>query len=195
MKGRRKERQGAAGAPELYIDDLVLYGLIGAKRRLPSQEKFARLARENKYVLNIGGWRSGKTVEVCVQGVMAALEHPGSFGGVFRAVEASIEDSILRTWFAVCPREVVEDYNITRKHLRFKNGSEVIFRGFDKIAYLSKLRSVELDWFIVCQAEEITLEDFRLLQSRLNGKRGPRKGWLEANPAGRNWLWQWFIGG
>ena len=85
--------------------------------------------------------------------------------------------------------EVHYEYRKQENRVKFVNGHEIIFRSLDDPA---KLLSINLGWFYIDQAEEVSEEVFLTLLGRLRAVENPQC-WITGNPLGHNWIWHRFI--
>lgn len=164
---------------------------------LPKQDAF--VFSKAKFCAFFGGFGNGKTVAGCVKAMNLSLSYPGNFGLIGRLTYPELKATTRRTFFELfgCNEEtisshpLVERFSRAENHLRFKNGSEIIFRPLESP---SDLLSLNLGWFYVDQAEEISEEVFMTLQARLRLDRVPqRTGFITGNPEGHNWIWRRFV--
>jgi len=159
------------------------------KQRLFHQDK-------HKFVLYGGAKGGAKTTALVWECFFLSMEFPGNRGFLGRKRLTDLKYTTLKTFFREIPSEV---YKIKeRDHLiKFINGSEIIWGGLDNREEIVKFNSMELGFFAVDQAEEISYEDFVALVGTLrhklpNGKKPRYKGLLTCNP--RNcWLKEKFI--
>jgi phage terminase large subunit len=164
----------------------------------PKQYEFHALAA--KYKLFIGGWGNGKTSAGCAEAFTLAMEYPGCTGLVLRRtrpeLKATTEPQLLNggggpsgDWTGI-PEEVIRKHNKTDNLLELINGSKIIFWPADDP---EKLSNLNLGWFLIDQAEEVSEEIFQTLHGRLRQANGPRVGILLANPNGHDWIWRRFV--
>lgn len=97
-----------------------------------------------------------------------ALEHKNARLGVFRDTLTALKITALLEL-----REALDNYEIPYKEnksehtIAFPNGSIILFRGLDD---LKKIRSLNLDFVWIEQAEEVEWETFAEVEKRLRGK-------------------------
>lgn len=97
-----------------------------------------------------------------------ALEHKGARLGVFRDTLTALKiTSLLELREALDNYEIPYRENKTEHTIEFPNGSIIFFRGLDD---LKKVRSLNLDFIWVEQAEEIKWKTFAEVEKRLRGK-------------------------
>lgn len=165
----------------------------------PKQREFHQLG--GKYRLFTGGWGNGKTSAGCMEALALALEYPGSTGLIARKtrpeLKATTQDMFFNGAgggvpgeFTGCPQEIIKKFNKTEGRLELINGSVIHFWPLDEPA---KLQNLNLGWYLIDQAEEVTEDMFLMLEGRLRQLQGPRCGLLLANPAGHDWIWKRFV--
>lgn len=143
-----------------------------------------------------GGLGNGKTFAGCLKAALRILdpEQPPQLGLLARQTYPELRDSTQRTFFEILhlfglKRGVHFEYKKQENRVIFTNGHEVILRSLDDPA---KLLSINLGWFYIDQAEEVTEEVYLTLLGRLRAVDSVQ-GWLTGNPLGHNWVWQRFI--
>jgi phage terminase large subunit len=132
-----------------------------------SRKQADNIGRKDRKLLIEGSAGSGKTLYGVHKTILYALQHSKARCGVFRQTLTALKVTSLleiRTSldkYGIPYRENKQDYIIT-----FPNGSTIIFRGLDD---LKKVRSHNLDFIWVEQAEEITWNTFAELEKRIRG--------------------------
>jgi len=166
-------------------------------RLLSSQDEF--IFSNARFCAFFGGFGNGKTLAGCIKALRLSTEHPGNVGIIGRFSQPQLRATTRKTFFellgcnedTIAAHPMVKKFNKVENFLRFYNGSEIFFRHLDSP---SDLLSLNLGWFYVDQAEEISENLFLILQSRLRLEGVPlRQGFLTGNPEGRNWIWRRFI--
>lgn len=143
-----------------------------------------------------GAFGAGKTMAGCLRGMILSTR-PGNFGLIGRLTYPELRDSTRRTFFEVCLPEWFDEkqggrWSPSENHLRLINGSEIVFRHLDSIAE-KELLSMNLGWFFIDQAEEISLPVWRTLQSRLRLNKVPKRyGFIACNPEPGTWIYDVF---
>lgn len=111
---------------------------------------------------------SGKTIFAVHKVIIYALTHKSARIGVFRQTLPSLRQT---AWLEI--REALDNYGIPYKEnksegvMTFPNKSTITFKSTDD---MQKIRSMNLDYVYVEQAEEISKEVFQELESRVRGK-------------------------
>ena len=160
----------------------------------PTQEKF--VFSDKKFSCFSGGWGNGKTTAGCLRSLVLS-SYPNNFGLVGRLTYPELRDTTRRSFFEICPPDFYDpseggEWRISENHLKFKNGSEIIFRHLDQVSE-KELLSLNLGWFYIDQAEEVSEQIFLILQSRLRLNTVPnRYGFVTCNPEPGNWIYRRF---
>lgn len=156
----------------------------------PKQTEF--VTSTAKFTCFNGGFGSGKTLAGCLRALLLS-QHPNNFGLIGRLSYPELRDTTRRTFFEICPPEFYDEANggqwkPSENHLRLVNGSEIIFRHLDNVSE-AELKSLNLGWFFIDQAEEIGDNVFKILQSRLRLNTVPNRfGFVVCNPEPNNWI-------
>lgn len=154
------------------------------------QESF--ITASARFACYSGAFGGGKTYSGCLRGLLLS-QYPNNFGLIGRSTYPELRDSTRKTFFELCPPEYYDEkqggrWSPTENHLRLINGSEIIFRHLDSIAE-KELLSMNLGWFFIDQAEEIGINVWRILQSRLRLNRVPNRfGFIACNPEPGHWI-------
>ena len=143
-----------------------------------------------KYRLYIGAWRAGKSFAGCWEAIKMCMLYPGNRGLIGRKDYSDLRETTMKTFFEICPPQMISGYNKTEHVVKFFNGSEIIFR---ELKDRSGLGSLELGFWYIDEAEEVEKEIFQYLQGRLSKKNVPLVGWLTTNPPNEDhWLHEIF---
>lgn len=150
----------------------------------------------NRHLALAGGMGSGKSLAAVQEHIQLALEYPGSLWLVGRKTLPSLKDTILRTFLAAIPNDLIADYNKAHLNIKLVNNSEFIFRSLDDE---EKLKSLELAGFIVDEANEIDENIYNRLKDRMRqklpGGASPRfRSTIMLNPGDEDhWIPQLFL--
>jgi hypothetical protein len=100
------------------------------------------------------------------------------------------------TFFQALPPGSVREINKTEFRVTLNNGSEILFLDADesKDPLFDKLKSLELGWFAIDEASEVSKTAFQILVSRLRWKpaQGKYFGLLASNPE-QCWIKEDFV--
>jgi len=129
-----------------------------------------------------GGFASGKSfaVMLCIYYLSSTYKNLNILYA--RNSYPELKDSVIKQFIQLFPEhEYGYEYLISEKQARFRNGSIINFRSFDKP---EKMLSNEYDVAAICQAEEVQEELFYQVLGRLRGKNIDKNILLiEGNPA------------
>lgn len=148
---------------------------------------------EEKYVVSIGGYGSGKTLGNAVLGHLLSVAIPGNLGFVGRRTLPKLHDSTERIFLEVLQRADVnfegrENRDGWPHRIIYPNGSEIVFRPTQD---LGRFLGPEYGWFYVDEAQEEPEGTFTRLAGRLRLPRAASylKGLLSSNPPHKtHWL-------
>lgn len=166
---------------------------------LPKQGEFH--GADAKYRAFGGGFGNGKTSAGCAEATALAIEYPGSVGLIARKTRPELKATTQDTFFnggrggtegdwEGIPQELVKSFNKTEQKLTLINGSVIHFWPLDDPA---KLTNINLGWFMIDQAEEVSEDMFLMLEGRLRQRGAPRKGIILFNPNGHDWIWRRWV--
>jgi len=158
------------------------------------QQIKAHTARE-RFVLYGGAVGGGKSVWGCNEGLQLSLECSGNVGYMCRHELSSFMRTTMLTLERYLPNDIVAQHHQTENYYRLINGSLIFYGGLgDDQKAIDRLKSMELGWFFIDQAEETSEGHFFLLASRLrlSAPSVRYKGLLTANPA-PGWVKHRFI--
>lgn len=160
----------------------------------PKQEEF--VFNTAPFSCYSGGYGSGKTYAGCIRGLVLS-QYPGNVGLIGRMTYVELRDTTRKTFFDICPPEYYDSkqggkWAPSENYLRLTNGSEILFRHLDTVSE-KELLSLNLGWFYIDQAEEVSEAIFKVLVTRLRLNRVPnRYGFISCNPEYGNWIYNMF---
>jgi phage terminase large subunit len=142
-----------------------------------------------KYLLFGGAMGGGKSWWLCAEAIRQAMKFPGNRLVIVRKELSVLRRTTLVTFFSICPREIISSFNQTSLEVRFINGTILTFldANISKDPLLQKLKGLEIGWFGVDEANEISIEVYQLLKTRLrwilpNKIKPSYEGRLTSNP-------------
>lgn len=117
-----------------------------------------------------GAYNSAKTVTACLKTLVISDMYPGYRWFVGRKVWDELRKTTMSSFFKFCPRSAWEPYgrrSDTEKYLELNNGSSYIWGHLDDPDTLTIVRGLEINGFLLDQAEELEEEIFTALLPRL----------------------------
>lgn len=162
----------------------------------PTETQMRAHRSKARYKLFGGAMGGGKTRWLCEEAKDLSLRYPGNRGVMCRWHLSDFKNSTLKTLIECLPPGIYT-HNLAEHTITFFNGSEIIYMGMDEESNVSKIKSMELGWFVIDEASEVPMETFLLFQSRLrrrltDNKFPPFHGLLASNPADC-WLKDMFV--
>lgn len=173
---------------------------------LPAQKEF--LLNVGKYPRDIalyqGGYGSGKTFCGSLLGILFCLKYPGVTGLVGAQTYTLLRDTTLKQYFEHLDNMgFVEgyhyDYQKSEEILKFKNGSEILFRHLQEP---NKLKSLNLAFVELEEMSDTPESTFKMLISRLRQTIKPewkKNGFKyrlfgHTNPeSSKGWIYKYFV--
>lgn len=171
------------------------------------KEVRAVFATAAKFFLVYGGSRSGKTFLTIYAIIVRMLKAPGSRHVVFRndGVDAkqSIGNETVPAVIEMAFPGLVLKWNDQDGYYQAPNGSQLWLAGLKDKARLDKVLGKEFVTIYLNEASQITLEAFRVVQTRLaqtvkdaNGNRLPLRMFVDLNPTvEQHWTYQVWVNG
>lgn len=155
---------------------------------LDKQSQF--IFSDKRYALFSGGFGGGKTLALILKALYLLKKHPGNVGIMGRMHYQDLRDTLLKDFLKICPKIWMRNYVKSEKKMILYNGSELLFRHLDKIAE-KEIRSLNLGFFAIDQAEQIIEPVYMALKGRLRRENTSQQGFMTANPA-NTWLFREF---
>lgn len=171
-------------------------GKDGKRGPLPKQQEFLKQVMDPKgakFVAYYGGVGSGKSLILCVTMLAQGIAHGGSWV-IARQFMPELRRTTYKQFKEILPKELIIEDRIADAEITIKAASgrkaTFYFVGLDDA---DKLRSLNLSGFGIDEASQVSEDAFLILQSRLRHQHGLRKGILVGNPAGRDWVYRYFV--
>lgn len=142
-----------------------------------------------KYVLFGGAMGGGKSWFLCAEAIKQAMKFRGNRLVIVRKELSVLRRTTLVTFLSICPKEIITSFNQTSLEVNFINGSTLTFidANISKDPMLQKIKGLEIGWFGIDEANEVSVEVYSLLKTRLRwilpNKETPEyEGRLTSNP-------------
>lgn len=119
---------------------------------------------DHRFKANFGGYGSGKTLTSREELYKHIFITPGGNGVIGANVTSQFEQTIKRELENDIPAAFVKKISTLKSYIDFKNDYRLMFRPFDDP---DKLRSYNVDMFIILEASEVKRESFTQLKTRL----------------------------
>ncbi|MGH7238538.1 MAG: hypothetical protein ACREHG_00575 [Candidatus Saccharimonadales bacterium] len=113
-----------------------------------------------------GAFNNGKTFAGCLKLQTLLFTFPNYRTAIARQVFTDLRKTTMQTFFKQCPSELIESHNEQAGYTQFKNGSGVFWLHLDKVDE-NTLRGLEINSYLVDQAEEMEEKVFDVLDARL----------------------------
>jgi len=152
---------------------------------IPTKRQGLAHSAKERFVLYGGAVGGGKSAWLCNEGLQLSLDYPGNVGYLARHELVSFRRTTLLTLLEFLPDKIIRRHNKKDQKITLANGSKILYGGLgDDQKAIERLKSLNLGWFGIDQAEETTESHFFMLASRLrlNLPNIRYKGLLTANP-------------
>lgn len=124
-------------------------------------------SKEPEVILS-GPAETGKTFAACIKAHLNCAHVPGVQGAIVRKTFSSLTGSVVRTFNRIVRGSPVKIFGgETPQRYIYPNGSCIWLAGMDNP---NRVLSSERDFIYVCQAEELTLDDWEILGTRATGR-------------------------
>jgi phage terminase large subunit len=153
-----------------------------------SKQAIAHACRAS-FLLFGGAMGGGKSWWLCAEAIKNVMKFPGNRLVIVRKELTVLRRTILVTFRAICPPEIIANFNQSTLEVTFINGSVLTFieANQSKDPLLQKLKGLEIGWFGIDEANEVTEEVYKILRTRLrwilpDGSKPRYEGRLTSNP-------------
>jgi phage terminase large subunit len=153
---------------------------------IPMPHQLALHHDPHRYILNAGGYGTGKTMTSRQEVYRHALLTPNGNTLIGAKTTPQYEQTIKRELEADLPRILVKNVSQQKSYMDLVNGHRILYRPFDDP---DKLRSYNLSMFVIIEASETPAEAFHQLKTRLRNDAAMfdehdwRRGIIETNPS------------
>lgn len=158
-----------------------------------TQDKF--LKEQHRYVAFGGARGGGKSWAVRSKAILLAANYPGITQTIVRRTYPELDANHIKPIKAMLPSDYYK-YNDSKKELKFKNGSEILFRYCANDGDLDRFQGTETDILYIDEATQLTEYQFSVLNATVRGVNGfPKRTYLTCNPGGvgHQWVKRLFI--
>ena len=159
----------------------------------PKQELF--LTADNTYIAFGGARGGGKSWAVRIKAVLLCLNYPGIKVMIVRKTYPELQENHI---IPLCEmlrchgsrKERLASYNDSKKHIRFPNGSRILFRYCDKLKDAERFQGTEVDVLFVDEATHQSEEKIEKLNACVRGYNDfPKRTYYTCNPGGEGHQW------
>lgn len=165
----------------------------------PKAKQFIAHKCRAKYLLFGGSMGGGKSWFLCAEAIKQSMKYNGNRLVIVRKELSVLRRTTLVTFLSICPKEIIKSFNQTSLEVTFINGSILTFidANISKDPLLQKIKGLEIGWFGIDEANEVSVEVYNLLKTRLrwilpNKQKPSYEGRLTSNPEAC-WLIPTFI--
>ena len=116
-----------------------------------------------------GGYGASKTFACCLKALFISDLFPKNRGVIARNKWVDLKDTTMKTFFKICPPAAYFHGRRSdqQKILQLNNGSEILWLHLDDPEQENVIQGLEINWFLIDQAEETDEEIFDKLSARL----------------------------
>ena len=159
-----------------------------------TDKQFEYIEDMTRHLMIMGSAGSGKTIFACTKVILYALKYPNARIGVFRQTLPSLRETAWREIVELLDKYCIEyKENKSNGLVTLSNGSTISFTSTDDE---KKLRSLNLDFVYIEQAEETTEEVFIELDLRIRNEVSKKYGGqmlIVVQPSSKShWLYRLF---
>lgn len=135
----------------------------------PKPKQYLAHKNRAKYLLFGGAMGGGKSWWLCAEAIKQAMKYNGNRLVIVRKELSVLRKTTLVTFFSICPKEIIKNFNQTSMEITFINGSVLTFidANISKDPLLQKIKGLEIGWFGIDEANEVSMDVYNLLKTRL----------------------------
>ena len=124
----------------------------------PTSKQIEAHTAVERFILYGGAVGGGKSAWLVNEGIKLSLNYPGNVGYLCRHELTSFRRTTLMTLERFLSPDIIAQHHQTESYFRFINGSLIYYGGLgDDEKGLDRLKSMDLGWFGIDQAEESRL--------------------------------------
>ena len=165
---------------------------------LPKQQLFHDSTAP--YRLHVGGYGSGKTLNLLMEAIISCLMVPNSNSLILRTTSPDIQKTVINKFLTpkLIPPSIYKSYNKNEKIAYFHNGSQLHFGYCQRDEQVSQYLSTEYVFIGLEEAGEFSFRVWEALSGRarastelrdVNGNQVSPSLGLTTNPFGPGWGW------
>jgi len=160
----------------------------------PSEKQRVFFADRHKYIGYGGARGGGKSWAVRVKAALMALKYPGIKIMIVRKTYGELQENHIVPLCEMlgCYREEgrLAEYNDSKKHIRFPNGSRILFRYLDDERDALRFQGIEVDVLFVDEATQQSESKIDALRACVRGVNDfPKRIYFTMNPGGEGHAW------
>ena len=139
------------------------------KYYLPKPKQVEAHTCRAKYLLFGGAMGGGKSFWLCAEAINNAMKFAGHRLALVRKELSVARRTIVVSFFSICPPEIIQNFNKSSLEITFINGSKLYFIEADigKDPLLNKLKGLEIGWFGIDEANEVSKDVYDVLKTRM----------------------------
>lgn len=169
---------------------------------MPNDRQKMFLADRHKYIAFGGARGGGKSWSVRVKAVILCLRYAGIKVMIVRSTYPELQENHIRPLCEMLKvghedkEERIAEYNDSKKHIVFDNGSRIIFRYCDSDKDLRRFQGLECDVLFVDEATHQPEERMQKITACVRGTNDfPKRIYYTCNPGGpgHGWVKRLFI--
>ena len=150
---------------------------------IPQEHQYAFHKDSHRFKGNFGGYGTGKTTTDREEFYKHLLITPNGNGLIGANIMAQYEGTIKRDIESDIPAEFVAGVSLQKSYMDFVNGYRLMYRPYDDA---DKLRSLNLDFWLILEASEVKTEAYIQLKSRIRNTAASKQAYdEEGNPLWR----------
>ena len=160
----------------------------------PKQDLF--LTADNTYIAFGGARGGGKSWAVRIKAVLLCLNYPGIKVMIVRKTYPELQENHIiplcemLNCYAPRKKDRLASYNDSKKHIKFKNKSRILFRYCDKEKDAERFQGTEVDILFVDEATHQSQEKIDKLNACVRGFNDfPKRTYYTCNPGGEGHQW------
>lgn len=162
----------------------------------PSEKQELFLESSAKFVAFGGARGGGKSWAVRMKAVLLCLKHKGIKVMIIRRTYPELQENHMLPLVAMLKcyspnkDERIAEYNDSKKHIVFPNGSRILFRYLDNEKDAQRFQGTEVDVLFVDEATHHNEAKIEKLNACVRGVNGfPKRVYYTCNPGGEGHQW------